>query len=145
ARAAARGYRVSRAVQQAQRRQPGGNGMNWQASPVPGPVPGGGQPAPAAPPRLPPGPGMPYNQGTTYRATAGPAYGGAAWNGGGGPLANAMSGTGSARPAALPPGPGMAYNRGWVPDADQQPAPSGSGRPGRRVIQGQVIRQIEAG
>lgn len=102
---------------------------------LPGP---GGSPA-----ALPPGPGMPYNQGFTphgQQAGSGwgtvspspaPAYGGAAYNGGGGPLATAISGSGA--PAAVRGGPYKAL-----------PAPSS---PGERVSNRPPtsMRQSQAG
>lgn len=71
------------------------SGTTWTATASPVPGPSGGT-SPAGPGALPPGPGMPYNQGWvphSQQPGPAPAYGGAAWNGGGGALANAISGT----------------------------------------------------
>ncbi len=105
-----------------------GSGTAWTASTVPPSGPGGSGGGNA----LPSGPGMPYNQGAHYSATqVHPAYGGAAYNNGGGNLANSVSGT--ANPAAVRGGPYQAL-----------PVPSS---PGERVTSRPPtsIRQSMAG
>lgn len=120
ARAIQRGRRMSRAVQQGQ--QPRGGGMTWKAAPIPSPGVPGGQ-------------GTGGNAGWTWKASpvppaggTGPSYGGAAYNNGGGGLANALSGSSQPRGIAAPPRPGPGIRVTSKPPTSQARSRAGRDR-----------------
>ena len=102
-----RGMRVSRSVQQAQQRHDRDNRTAWTATAE-----------------------TPAGERTTWTATAEPAYGGAAYNGGGGALANALSSS-DLKAIAGPPRPGPGVRGTSRPPTSQAQSRAGRDRRAR--------------